>query len=102
MHCACKYVGGQRPPLMAAGHRFSLLQETGTASPTARRAPAQAPLLAHALLHHPQAWPQQNTALGLLISLRKSYQTDWVRLRMLSPLHRARDPANIILDLCIV
>ena len=34
----------------------------------------QAPLLAHALLHHPRAWPRQETALGLLVSLRKFYQ----------------------------
>ena len=53
--------------------------------PTARLAHAQAPLLAHTLLHHPQAWPRQDTALGLLVSLRKFYQTNWVRHRMLSP-----------------
>ena len=39
----------------------------------------QAPLLAHAMLHHPSAWPSQEAALGLLISLRKYYQTVWVR-----------------------
>ena len=27
----------------------------------------------------PSAWPRQETALGLLISLRKFYQTVWVR-----------------------
>ena len=40
----------------------------------------QAPLLAHAMLHHPSAWPSQEAALGLLISLRKYYQIDWVRV----------------------
>ena len=44
---------------------------------------AQAPLLAHAMLHHPRAWPRQETALGLLISLRKFYQTVGVRLCLL-------------------
>ena len=39
----------------------------------------QALLLAHALLHHPQAWPRQETALGLLISLRKFYNCVRVR-----------------------
>ena len=43
------------------------------------RGEVQAQLLAHALLHHPQAWPRQETALGLLISLRKIYQTIGVR-----------------------
>ena len=42
-------------------------------------AEVQAQLLAHALLHHPRAWPKQETALGLLISLRKFYQTVGVR-----------------------
>ena len=42
-------------------------------------ADVQAPLLAHAMLHHPSAWPSQEAALGLLISLRKYYQTVWVR-----------------------
>ena len=45
----------------------------------ARCASVQAPLLAHAMLHHPRAWPKQEVALGLLISLRKFYQTAWVR-----------------------
>ena len=37
-------------------------------------------MLAHAMLHHPQAWPRQETALGLLISVRKLCQkTTWVR-----------------------
>ena len=39
----------------------------------------QAPLLAHAMLHHPRAWPKQETALGLIISLRKYYQAVQVR-----------------------
>ena len=38
----------------------------------------QAPLLALTLLQHPRAWPRQETALGLLISLRKFFQNDWV------------------------
>ena len=44
----------------------------------------QTPLLAHAMLHHPHAWPSQETALGLLISLRKAYQTMRVRPCLLS------------------
>ena len=44
----------------------------------------QAPLLAHAMLHHPKAWPSQQAALGLLVSLRKYYQTVWVRFRILT------------------
>ena len=44
----------------------------------------QVPLLAHALLHHPQAWPRQETALGLLISLRKFCRTIGVRICLLS------------------
>ena len=41
------------------------------------------PLLAHALLHHPRAWPRQETALGLLVSLRKFCQAVGVRLCLL-------------------
>lgn len=44
----------------------------------------QAPLLAHAMLHHPKAWPSQEAALGLLVSLRKYYQTVWVRFSILT------------------
>lgn len=40
---------------------------------------AQAPLLAHAMLHHLSTWPSQDKALGLLVSLRKYYQSVWVR-----------------------
>ena len=40
----------------------------------------QATLLAHTMLHHPRAWPKHQSALGLLISLRKFFQTEWVRL----------------------
>ena len=47
--------------------------------PNSSDACVQVPLLAHALLHHPRAWPKHNTALGLLISLRKFLQADWVR-----------------------
>ena len=42
----------------------------------------QAPLLAHTMLHHPRAWPKQEAALGLLISLRKYFQTQWVRISL--------------------
>ena len=41
----------------------------------------QAALLAHTMLHHPRAWPKQETALGLLITLRKFLQAKWVRQR---------------------
>ena len=41
----------------------------------------QALLYAHTMLHHPRAWPRQETALGLLISVRKSFEVDWVRAR---------------------
>ena len=42
----------------------------------------QATLLAHTMLHHPRAWPKQETALGLLITLRKYLQAEWVRRHM--------------------
>ena len=45
----------------------------------AGHASAQVLLLAHTMLHHPRAWPRQESALGLLISMRKLLQTDWVR-----------------------
>jgi hypothetical protein len=48
---------------------------------TAGPACAQAALLAHTMLHHPRAWPKQETALGLLVTLRKFLQTEWVRRR---------------------
>ena len=69
------------PPVVAAAR----MQERKQNLPTAQLAHAQAPLLAHTLLHHPQAWPRQDIALGLLVSLRKFYQINWVRHRMLSP-----------------
>ena len=62
----------------------------------------QAPLLAHAMLHHPSAWPSQEAALGLLISLRKYYQTVWVRSCISAQaLAVAMLPANCLRD-CIV
>ena len=48
------------------------------------------------MLHHPHAWPRQEAALGLLISLRKFYQTVWVRQFM--RLHRP--PAVMMLPAC--
>ena len=65
---------------MLAYNRRTELSASTEAVPTLGRACVQAPLLAHALLHHPRAWPRQETALGLLISLRKFYQTVGVRL----------------------
>ena len=59
---------------------------------------AQAPQLAHALLHHPRAWPRQGTALGLLVSLRKFYQTEWVRPR--SRAAASDEPAALIHSQC--
>ena len=52
---------------------------TALANLTAGHGRVQAPLLAHTMLHHPRAWPKREAALGLLISLRKYLQTEWVR-----------------------
>ena len=56
----------------------------------------KAPLLAHAMLHHPSAWPSQEAALGLLISLRKYYQTVWVRFTTLCSGAWSRDAASLL------
>ena len=81
-------VGMQHPHLSQQGQarRLSSSAQQGqvkpadSSTPDSGHARAQAPLLAHAVLHHPHAWPRQETALGLLISLRKFFATEWVRL----------------------
>jgi hypothetical protein len=56
----------------------------------------QAPLLAHTMLHHPRAWPKQEAALGLLITLRKYFQHQWVRCWRHNPLLHVLMVADVL------
>ena len=76
------------PAIIMGGVSACGVRKTTTMGLTARHAcVVQAALLAHTMLHHPRAWPKQETALALLVTLRKFLQTEWVRRRPPGVMH---------------